>query len=420
MKKVKKIITAVLSVTLAATMVGCTPTIGAGTSTAMTIDKYDVPAGLFIYYTMQGYSEASGILEDQRGSAPELKDVKNATIDSVDSTDWIQNKATDYCLDYVTIIKEFDDMGGELSQEDIDSAESMASYYYAQDKSRLDDNGVSLDTMEKMAQMTYKERAVFKHYYGYDGSEGCTEEELKDYFDDNFARIKYVSISLTDSEGNALTEDEQRERRKMAEKYAEQVNKKTDVLDKMHELDKVQEDYDEYIAQQTTTAEGETTVTTTTTTTTTAETETTTTTDPYANERLFQKVTTTTADDSQSESDSDTTTTSAEEADTDKDSRLFSDFVFNKLEMNKAEVYDYNDETIYVVLRADLRERMTEDDYWSEDYQESILEMRYYDTFVDMLDEKSKQLTVSKNSKAYRRYEPFKLVLEDETTEQQY
>ena len=236
MKKVKKIITAVLSVTLAATMVGCTPTIGAGTSTAMTIDKYDVPAGLFIYYTMQGYSEASGILEDQRGSAPELKDVKNATIDSVDSTDWIQNKATDYCLDYVTIIKEFDDMGGELSQEDIDSAESMASYYYAQDKSRLDDNGVSLDTMEKMAQMTYKERAVFKHYYGYDGSEGCTEEELKDYFDDNFARIKYVSISLTDSEGNALTEDEQRERRKMAEKYAEQVNKKTDVLDKMHEL----------------------------------------------------------------------------------------------------------------------------------------------------------------------------------------
>ncbi len=411
MKKYKKITAAAVSIALAATMTGCTPTIGGGTSTAMTVDNYDVPAGLFIYYTMQGYTEAVNLLKEQRGSEPELKDVKNSTIDSVDSTDWIQNKATDYCVDFVTIVKEFDTIGGELSQEDIESAESMAAYYFAQD-SRLDKNGVSLDTMEKMAQMTYKEKAVFKHYYGYDGTEGCTEEELKDYFDENFARVKYVSISLADDEGNALSEDEQRERRKMAEKYAQQVNKKTDDLDKMHELDAVKEDYDEYLAKQTTTAEGETTATTTTTTTTTAENATTTTVNPYENEQLLQKVTTTTAADSEAGTMDNSTTETAEETDSDKDSRLFSEFVFNELEMGKAEVYDYNDDTIYIVLRADLRERMTEDDYWSENYQDSLLEMRYYDTFIDMLDKKSEQLSVEKNSKAFRRYEPFDLVLE--------
>ncbi|MCM1132890.1 MAG: hypothetical protein NC340_05415 [Ruminococcus flavefaciens] len=411
MRKLKKIATAVVSLAIASAMVGCTPTIGNGTSTAMTVDGYDVPAGLFIYYSMQGYSEASSVLSQQNSTTPELKDVKNATIDSVDSTDWIQNKATDYCVDFITIIKEFDEIGGELSQEDIDSAKEMAAYYWAQD-SRLDENGVSLDTMESMAQMTYKEQAVFKHYYGFDGTEGCTEEELKDYFDENFARIKYVSISLTDDEGNELGEDEQRELRKKAESYARQVNSKYGDLNKMHELDAVSDDYDEYLAQQTTVADDETAETTTTTTTTTAsdETTTTTTTDPYANERLFQKVTTTTADESVTMDD--TTTEAVEESDSEKSSRLFSDFVFNELEMGKAEVYDYDDTTIYIVMRADLRERMTEDDYWSEDYVNDLLSLRYYDTFIDMLEEKSTQLSVEKNDKAYRRYEPFKLVLE--------
>lgn len=410
MKKFNKISAAAVSIALAATMTGCTPTIGGGTSTAMSVDGYDVPAGLFIYYTMQGYSEAVNLLQEQNGTEPKLKDVKNATIDSVDSTDWIQNKATDYCVDFITIIKEFDTIGGELSQEDIESAESMAAYRFAQD-SRYDKNGISLETFESMAKMSYKEQAVFKHYYGYDGTEGCTEEELKDYFDENFARVKYVSISLVDDEGEKLGEDEQRELRKMAEKYAQQVNKKSGDLNRMHELDAVREDYDEYLAQQTTTAEDETTVTTTTTTTTTAENETTTTANPYENERLLQKVTTTSADNA---TDTDSTTESVEETDSEKDSRLFSEFVFNELEMGKAEVYDYNDDTIYIVLRADLRERMTEDDYWSENYQDSLIEMRYYDTFIDMLDAKSEQLSVEKNSKSFRRYEPFDLILEDE------
>lgn len=412
MKKLKKTAVSAVSIALAATMVGCTPTIGNGTSTAMTVDGYDVPAGLFIYYTMQGYSEASNVLSERNGNALKLKDVKNATIDSLDATDWIQNKATDYCIDFVTVVKEFDEIGGELSQENIDSAEEMAAYYFAQD-SRINKNGISLDTMEEMAQMSYKEQAVFKYYYGFDGSEGCSEDELKDYFDENFARVKYVSISLLDEEGEELGEDEQRELRKMAEKYAQQVNKKSGDLNRMHELDAVQEDYDEYLAQQTTTAEGETTTTTTTPTTTTAENATTTTTNPYENERLLQKVTTTTADSEAGTMDNSTTET-AEETDSEKASRLFSEFVFNELEMGKAEVYDYDDNTIYIVLRADLRERMTEDDYWSEDYQNSLLEMRYYDTFVDMLDAKSEQLSVEKNNKAFRRYEPFDLVLENE------
>lgn len=413
MKKFKKFTAMAVSVTLASALFGCTPSYGSGSRTAMSIDGYEVPAGLFIYYTMQGYTEAKSLLNEQNGKDYEMKDVKNSQIDSLDATDWIQNKAADYCLDFVTIRKEFENIGGELSQEDIEEAEKMAAYYYAQD-SRLDKNGVSLETMEAMAQMTYMEQAVFDYYYGFEGSEGCSEDELKDYFDENFARVKYLEISLVDDEGNALGDDEQRELRKMAEKYAKQINAKSSSLSKMLEMENVKEDYNEYLAQQTTTAEGETTTTTTTTTTVETsenETTTTTTTNPYANERLLQKATTTAAE--ESEAGTMDTQTETVETDDEKNTRLFNEFVFNELSLNKAEVYDYSDEMIYVVIRGDLRERMTEDDYWTEDYISSLQSRRYYEDFVDLLEAKSEQLTVEKNSKAFRRYEPFKLQLEN-------
>lgn len=410
MRSLKKITAALTAVSIASALAGCTPSIGSGTKNALTVGNYEIPAGMFIYYSMQGYSEAANVLQTNNGSAPELKDVRNAKIDEIDSTDWIQNKATEYCIAYAGIQNEFDAIGGELSQEDKDSAMEMAEYYFAQD-SRLDANGVSLETMQKMAESTFKEQEIFKYYYGFDGEKGCSEDELKDYFDENFARVKYVSISLLDDEGEKVSPDKERELRNMAEKYAKQINGKSGELNKMHEMDAVSEDYDEYVAAHTTTAEGEEAVTTTTTTTTAApdETTTTTTTNPYENERLIQKQTTTSAEES---TETDSETEAAEETDDAKNTRLFNEFLFNDLPLGEAKVYEYSEDTIYVVMRADLRERMTEDDYWSENYIESLQSMRYYDEFTDFLDEKSKALVIEKNKSAYRRYAPFKLELE--------
>lgn len=417
MTNFKKITAAAVSAALAASMAGCTPSIGSGSTVAMNVSGYDIPAGLFIYYTIQSFDEAKNILQEQNGEAPELKDVKNAKIDSMDATDWIQDKALEYCIQYISVLKEFDDInaaGGNLtiSEEDAENAESMASYYYAQD-SRLAENGVSLESMKKMALNSYREQEIFNYYYGFEGTEGCSEEELKDYFDENFARVKYLSISLTDSEGEKVSADEERKRRKLAEEYAEQINKKSSELDKMHELDAVIEDYDEYIAAQTTTAEGETTTTTTTTTTDADETTTTTTTDPYANERLIQKSTTTAAEENSENSETEAAE-EAEETDYDKNTRLFNEFLFNDITKGKAEVYDFSEDTIYVVVRGDLRERMTEDDYWSEDYISRLQSLRYYDEFVDMLEDRADQLNYDKNKSAFRRYAPFKLELETE------
>lgn len=415
MNNIRKIAAGAVAALLAAGTFGCaSPAIGSGSRTALTVDGYDVNAGIFIYYTMQAYSEAVTELTGEDGTAPDLETVKSSKIGDVDSEDWIQDKATEYCRDYVSLLKEFEAIGGELSAEDKDQAASMAEYYYNSD-SRNETNGISLDSMKKVAESTYIEQEIFKHYYGFDSEYGCSEDELKDYFEENFARVKYFSISLTDSAGEPLTADEVRQRKKMAEDYVKQINAKSGELEKMQEVDVASDDYDEFLTAQTTTAEDgsvETTTTTAATTTAEGETTTTTTTDPYANERLLQKNTTTSADEAAENTE---TEAAEEETDAQKQQNAFNDYVFNELGIGEAKVYEYSDDMIYVVIRGDLRERMTEDDYWSEDYISQLQQLKYYDEFIKLLEKKAENLEIDKNSSAYRRYSPFKLVLETES-----
>ena len=412
MDNFRKIAAAGLSVALSASMFGCTPAIGAGSKNAMTIDGYDVPAGLFIYYTLQGYGEAASEYQNKNGSAPTVDDVKKTNIDSTDSTDWIQNKATKYCKDFVAVQREFELIGGELTDDEKDEAVEMAEYYYSLDPS-LEENGVGMETMKLMAESSYKEKKIFQHYYGFDGEKGCSEDELKEYFNDNFARVKYVSISLLDADGNKVTADQERSLRKKAEDYAKQINDKAREIDKMHEVDAVQQKHDEYVESlQTTLAAptvGEETTTTVAETTTESTESTTTTTDQFANEYIIQKNMTTTAS-ADSTEDTETSAVDTESAD-----YKYKEFVFNKLEMDKATVYDYDENTIYVIIRGDLHERMTEDDYWNENYIEYLQSMRYSGEFKDYLEEKADALSFEKNKSAYRRYAPFKLELEEKS-----
>ena len=407
----KKLAAAAASCSLAASMFGCSASIGNGTQKALSADGYDVRSGVFIYYTLQAYDEAVSVLSEQNNNeTPTLKDVKGAHIDELDASEWIQDKATENCTAFAATKKEFDNIGGKLSKEDLDQAAEMAEYYLSYDP-RNEANGVGIESMKEIAENTYKEQAIFEHYYGIDAPNGCSEDELKDYFDENFARVKYFSISLTDSEGNEMNEDDKRKMHQKAEEYAKKINKKSGDLEKMLEFDVVNEEYNDYVAAQTTAAEGETPVETTTTAVSTETDESgkvvTTTTNPYEKERLMQKQTTTTA-----EANADPTVTTTAETETSKQSRQFNEYVFNELTEYKAEVYDYSPDTIYVVIKGDLRERMTEDDYWTDDYKLQLLQTRYYDEFIKMMEGIADKMSVEKNSASYRRYSPFKLELE--------
>lgn len=419
MSNFRKFTAAAAALVLAGTSAGCSApgaiTIGSNTKNALTVDGYDIRAGIFIYEELMAYDEAAYKIYSENGTYPTADDVKDATIDSKDSADWIQDKATEYCRDFVAVEREFEKLGMSLSADDTTKINDAISS--AKDQAVFKDNGIGEKSLKDLYANQLKRDQLFEHYFGIDGEKGCSEDELKDYFVENTARVKYFTISLTDSEGNKIEGDELKELNELIDEYVKTINAEKTDLGKMQKLDEVKKQYEEYVEKKKAEAEeaaakeaaedgsGTTTTTTTTTTETTTdadETTTTTTTDPYANEVTMTKYTTTTAPIGEA-----VVVTTTEQTDAQKASKAFNDKVFGDLGTYKAERYDYDDSTVYIVIKGDIKERMTDDDLWSESIVDSTLSKRYYQDFEDMMKSLADSFSVDKNSKAYKRYDPF-------------
>lgn len=414
MNRLKKIAAAATSFAVAATMASCgAPTIGSGTSSAVVIDGYEVKSGVFIFYSLLSYYEASSIISEDMQATPTVEEVKESYIDNVEASEWIQNRATEYCAEFVAIEKEFEKIGASLSQEEIDEIEVqlpelLAGELYAE-------NGIGEESARLVFQNDYKREYIFDYYYGFESENGMSEEELKDYFDENYARIEYIDISLLDSEGKEIDDTLKAEARDLADEYAERINKISDAQEQLYEMDDIREEYTEYVTERNNSLSSATTTVTTTTTATTSKgettTTTTTTTNPKANESIIQKVTTT-APPALSPEEAATTTTTTTSA-SQKASEDLSNYVFEEVtDYGKAVVFDDEEnDKLYVILRADLRERMVDDDLWGEDYITALQTDLFDEDCTEFIQEIANAYTVERNKSSYRRYEPFKLYL---------
>jgi len=57
---------------------------------------------------------------------------------------------------------------------------------------------------------------------------------------------------------------------------------------------------------------------------------------------------------------------------------------------------------------------MNADDLWTEEFMDALIQQRYSSAFADWIDDIAKNYSLEKNKSAYKRYEPFKLELEQE------
>ena len=419
MNKFNKFAAAAAAFALAAASSSCGApeaiTIGKGTQTALTVDGYDVPAGVFIYNELYAYNQAAYELYGTLGKMPTVDEVKEHQFDTLDATDWIQDKATEQCIDFVANEKEFEKIGGELTKEQLAEIKTFVDSN-GQDALFIE-NGVGEESLTKVMENNYKREVIFKHYYGLDCEKGCSEEELKEYYQDKTTRVKYFAVSMVDDNSDAFGADEKRRLNNMVDDYIKEINAESSNSAKLKKIDECEKEYSEYVEKRAAEAaakaaeeSGETTTTTTTVTTTSGVT-TTTTTDPYANEVTVTKRTTTTVDPKAS-ADVTTTTASAEALASQKAYEDYNDYIFDTLGLYKAEKYQYDENTVYVIIKADIKERMNSADLWSESTIESLLSERYYDEFEDMMKSIANGLTSEKNSAAYRKFTPFKLNLE--------
>ncbi len=446
-KKVPAVLTVV---TLIAACTGC----GHNTTTAMTIDDYVVPAGVYLYYLNSSYSNALSQLSSENESldTTDTKMLQTLYLDNKDIRTWVEDKATELCVDFVTTEKKFDELGLELDAETKEQLESMLEYYWSYYADSMTELGVSEESFRKVMTSSYKSEAVFDHYYEIGAEEGVTEEELQDYYAENNIRAQYVKFDLHDSEGNVLEDSEKAEILELAKKYQNQAEKAYQdggAEAVMTEMNRIQDDYDYYMTSVSEQEAGipEEELTTTTAKAETVPTETTTVTDSEDSENPEE--TTTEVLNSNLDSESDLDAEFESDLDTDLDSNLDSDSetetetvsytnesiisvinledyeddeeiyytpsedVYNQLlsitDTDYGKVYLVEeDEAYYLVTRYAIRDRMTEEDLWNESNIYNARVSKYSDAFEEKMDEWSAILNIQKNDASFKRYDPFK------------
>lgn len=452
MNKLKRIIAGAAAICMCSFTAACS--IGDGTDYVLTVNGTKIPAGVYIYYAYSAYQEALQEISSQNSSidTSDSKAVKKAKIDGKSTKQWVQDKATELCEQYEAIEEEFDKLKLSLTDEEKSQVKLYSDQYMENYGDALKKFGVSEDSLKKVLTSNYKTNEVFDHYYAIGGSEGVTEDELYTYYIENNARLRMITFSKTDSDGNTLKGKAKKALKKKIQEWQEKVAAEKSAEDKEDKMDEVATEYSEYVeiqseeaaAKTTATDENGSVVTATTRSTTTTveateedetedesettkvkdrgkktttdedstddavvtneegETETTTTTSPYENETIVSKYTTTTDEDGnkpKSDEISYSPSKSVQMALFDKDD---DDYIkTGELKL----IDDDESNSYYLILRLNIEDRMTKDDLWTDDDKESCALTKYNDEFQKKLDAWVDDLDVVKNDSAYKKYD---------------
>ncbi|MBR5405742.1 MAG: hypothetical protein IK107_05560 [Oscillospiraceae bacterium] len=464
------------------------PSCGENTANAMKVDGTDVRAGVYLFNALTAYSDALSVMMEN-GATFEGADtakaltkmLKKSDIDGITAEEWIQNKAVSYCQEMVAVDREFERLGLSLTGEELAAVENGVKGDMSYFADFYKKTGIGEQSLREIRTAQYKKDAVWKAYYGKDGSENVQDQELFDHYANNHLRFKYIEMPLKDGEGNLLKADGKAEIEKMAEDYLSRLaKKKGDRTALFEEFDYLAREHEEYVtslsnAAVTTTDENGNTITTATTAkvttteaTTTGETTTasgeeasvTTTTTPdttgeettttAAGDSTAETTTTAAAPDSTNDETTEATTTEAtttglyafaidrekvvavstsassdekKEDETDETGEVTTtapsytpcEKVYNWVADTAAPLDQpeliKDEECYYIVMKMDIKERMTDKDCWTESQVENVRKELYYDKYEEKIKDMADKLDVERNKRAFKRYKVLSLDL---------
>ncbi|MCD8006423.1 MAG: hypothetical protein LUF29_05545 [Oscillospiraceae bacterium] len=203
-------------------MTGC-----GDTTWIVKVDDVTVNAGMYIYYQGAGYT--AGVYELAEEDTTYYYyylfgySLLDETINGQSMSDYMSDYAVDMCKQYVVISKLFDELGLELSETELANIETSVANTWESYGDTYEAAGISEETIEKVAIITMMEEDVFNAYYEVGGLNGTTEDDIKDYLEENYVRIKYITFEFSESADDAIDEDYKAEMLEIANSYLERA-----------------------------------------------------------------------------------------------------------------------------------------------------------------------------------------------------
>lgn len=230
-------------------------------------DTASYAEGVYIYSLFSAYNEAYSILQSKLGdkfdSTSTILDI-TATFDETGEEvlceDWIKSQADIITKNLAAIDEKIAEYGITLDKTQVESARELAKedwylgpyyeYYVASGyeatsyEDMLSPYGVSFDSFFTSSYLaSVKQSAIFDHLYGKGGEEEVSDEEITEYFTDNYTSYAYFVVNLYETSIDSETSQQVyhpysdeliKETEKDLESYAKLINSGTPYSEVMY------------------------------------------------------------------------------------------------------------------------------------------------------------------------------------------
>ncbi|MBO6141005.1 MAG: hypothetical protein J6O40_04340 [Ruminococcus sp.] len=199
---------------MAASLVGC-----ADTSYVISADGENINAGVYIDYMFSSMQQQIYMWQ-YTGVTENFFDQK---VGDQSFEDYLKTTAMDQTKRFAAVEKLFKESGLKISSEDMKTINNSVSDTWENVQKLYETEGISKDSLKKITVNSKKEEMLFDYYYGTDGKEAVSKDDLVKYMNDNYLRYKGITIYKSTNEDETQKEAENKKNQELFEKYKEKA-----------------------------------------------------------------------------------------------------------------------------------------------------------------------------------------------------
>lgn len=209
----QKLLALVCALALVVSLAGCvisTP------DTVGSLGDYEISSGLYLLAQYDAYQKAADLASSGQDAANVKAFLKQTiTVDSDSGetatvSDYVARKTLENLQTYAATELRFDELGGQLTAEEEQQADSYAQQLMDQYGSTYTANGIGLETLRAFERIQLKHTLLLTLVYGPDGESPVDDSDLTEHLDSQMYELAYVNIPLYNTSTFVFASDDQK------------------------------------------------------------------------------------------------------------------------------------------------------------------------------------------------------------------
>ena len=209
----QKLLALVCALTLVVSLAGCvisTP------DTVGSIGDYEISSGLYLLAQYDAYQKAADLASSDQDAANVKAFLKQTiTVDSDSGetatvSDYVARKTLENLQTYAATELRFDELGGQLTAEEEQQADSYAQQLMDQYGDTYKANGIGLETVQHFERILLKSNDLLTLVYGNGGETPVSDADLTEHLENNMVELAYYVVPLYNTSTYAFADDDQK------------------------------------------------------------------------------------------------------------------------------------------------------------------------------------------------------------------